>query len=90
VSGLVAVEAEAVRAVARQVPAESAEVARPLLGRERALLLAVAAAAAPEASLRGELEVVVEVTRRAEDPAHLVALPFAVFVLRLAEMGVRW
>ena len=45
---------------------------------------AVAAAAASEAALRGELEVVVEVPWHAEDPAHLVALTVVVVVLRLA------
>jgi len=85
VSGLVAVEAEAVRAVAGEVPDESAEVARSFLRGESALSFAVAAAAASEATLRGELEVVVEVPRHAEDPAHLIALTvFVIVVLRLA------
>jgi hypothetical protein len=59
-------------------------MARSFLRGECALRLAVAAAAASEAALRGELEVVVEVPRHAEDPAHLVALTVVVVVLRLA------
>ena len=74
VAGSEAVEAQAVRAVARGVVEEAAQVAGLHLGGSRALRLAVPAAAASETTQGGELEVVVEVARHAKQATHLVVL----------------
>ena len=74
VAGSEAVEAQAVRAVARGVVEEAAQVAGFHLGGSRALRLAVPAAAASETTQGGELEVVVEVARHAKQATHLVVL----------------